>query len=263
MSRYLFRIVSYSLVLIVFFLNSDSTAGQGFEEITIVDSPTAGILRHGEYLFQGSIGPRSGLLFGVKIGFHDRLMVGASFGLQEFIGRGDINVNEKPGFELRLRIIEEIVAGPALAVGIDTQGEDSYLEDEERYERKSKGFYAVLSKNYRLVRDLSVHGGINYSLETKNEKGINFFGGITFEIIPGVSLLLDYNAALDDDDPYVDPKHTLGRGYLDTGVRFNYMENLKLMVMFKDLTGNYVPGPGSGDERGVARSIEIFYVNYF
>ena len=223
----------------------------------LVDSPTAGILPHGAYLFQGSFGPRSSLIFGVKIGFHDRIMVGVSFGMQEFIGTGDIQLNDKPGFEARLRIIEESLRGPAMAIGIDTQGEDAYLEDDERYERKSKGFYGVISKNYRLISDFSLHGGVSYSLEDKDEQGLNAFGGISIELIEGFSLLLDYNAALDDDDADVASSRTRGRGYLDSGVRFDYMENLRLKVLFKDLLGNYEP------EKGVARSIEILYINYF
>lgn len=231
--------------------------GQEFEEILLVDSPSAGILPHGAYLFQGSFGPRSSLVFGVKIGFHDRLMVGVSFGMQEFIGTGDIDLNDRPGFEARIRLIEETLRGPALAVGIDTQGEDAYLEDDERYERKSKGFYAVISKNYRLLSDFSVHGGVNYSLEDEDESGVNLFGGMSIELIAGFSVLLDYNAALDDRNPDVASSRTRGRGYLDSGIRFDYMENLRLKVLFKDLLGNYEP------EKGVARSIEILYINYF
>lgn len=257
MSRYHFRVCRLSLVLLVLTLSGTPATGQIFEDIYLVDSPTAGMLPHGGYLLQGSVGPRNGLLFGVKVGFYDRLMLGVSFGVQEFIGRGDVEVNDRPGFELRIRLIEESVKGPALALGIDTQGEDSYIEDDERYERKSRGFYAVLGKNYSLIGDFSIHGGVNYSLEDRDEEGVNFFAGLSMGIIPGFSLLLDYNAALDDNDEDVPSSLTRGKGYLDAGARFDYMDNLRIRVLFKDLLGNYEP------ERGVARSIEIFYINYF
>jgi len=230
---------------------------QTFQELYIVSSPSAGILPHGGYLFHGSIGPSSSLLFQTMIGFYDRLMVGVSFGLQRFVGRGDIDLNDKPGFQLRLRVIEEDVTRPALSFGINTQGEDSYDEEEERYERKSKGFYFVVSKNYKFIRDLSIHGGVNYSLERKDEGGFNVFGAVVFEVFKGFSLLLDYNAALDDNDTSVPSHRTRGRGYLDCGVRFDYMDNLRIKMLFKDLLDNYIP------ERGVARTLEIFYVNYF
>ena len=257
MSRYLIRSFLIGMVLIASPLLQGRAGCEILEEIYIVDSPTAGILPHGGYIMHGSIGPSSSLLFGVKIGFHDRLMLGASFGLQNFVGRGDTEINDKPGFEVRLRIIEEEIIGPALAIGIDTQGEDIYLDALERYERKSKGFYAVISRNYRLIRDFSLHGGVNYSLERDDEEGLNFFAGATLELIPGFHILLDYNAAIDDDDADNPEARTRGRGYLDAGVRFDYRENLRLKLHFKDLLDNYIPASG------IARTFEIFYVNYF
>ena len=233
-------------------------AGQTFEDLYIVDSPTAGLLWHGGYLFQGSIGPDNSLLFGVQVGFHDRLMLGMSFGFQEFIGRGDVSVNDKPGFQVRVRLLEESEIAPALALGIDTQGEGFYFEEAERYEFKSKGFYGVVSKNYALLSaGFSLHGGVNYSLENKDEDGINIFGGFILELFRGFSVLLDYNAALDDNDDNVPSSLTRGRGYLDTGLRFDFSENFRLKILFKDLLDNYKP------ESGVARTIEMFYANYF
>jgi hypothetical protein len=257
MSKSLCRAVCLSALLVSSLACVSRAAEERTEDLAIVDSPTAGILPHGGYLFLGSFGPRSSLIFGVKVGFHDRLMAGVSFGMQEFIGTGDVELNDKPGFELRLRLIEETVVGPAMAVGIDTQGEDAYIEDAERYERKSKGFYAVVSKNYRFVGDLSLHGGANYSLENRDEEGVNVFAGLSFGVFAGFSVLFDYNAALDDNDGDVPSSRTRGRGYLDSGIRFDYMDNLRLKVLFKDLLGNYLP------EKGVARSIEIWYISFF
>ncbi len=208
-------------------------------------------------MFEGSIGPRSGLLFGVKVGFHDRLMMGASFGIQEFIGRGDIDINDMPGFQARLRILDESIAGPALAIGIDTQGEEAYSEADERYERKSKGFYAVLSKNYYFLRNISFHGGINYSMEDADEKGMDFFAGFSLEALSGMSLLFEYSPAMNDDDADLASCRTEGRGYLDTGIRFDYKENLRIRILFRDLLDNY------NREPGVARAIEILFIDYF
>ena len=230
---------------------------QILEDIRLVDSPTAGILPHGGYMIHGSVGPESSILAGVGVGFFDRVMLGASFGLQKFIGRGDIDVNDRPGFEIRVRLIEESAAGPALGLGIDAQAEGAYLDDAERYERKSKGAYAVVSKNYRLIEDFSIHGGVNYSFEVKDEKGVNTFGGLSLEFVKGFSILLDYNAALDDNDTGVAGHRTRGRGYLDSGLRIDYRDNLRFKIFFKDLLDNYLP------VSGVDRSIEVFYVSSF
>jgi hypothetical protein len=230
---------------------------QILEDVRLVTSPTASILPHGGYLLEGSFGPESSILVALKIGFFDRLMVGVSYGFQRFIGRGDIKANDLPGFEARLRVIEENERGPAIALGIDTQGEDVYSEDAERYARKSKGIYAVLSKNYRLIGDVSIHGGVNYSFENRDEGGVNAFGGFSLDIVKGFSVLLDYNAALDDNDTGAATHLTRGRGYLDAGLRFDYRDNLRFKFFFKDFLDNYTP------ESGVDRSIEIFYLNSF
>ena len=244
-------------VLSLLLLPASGVRGQMFEDLNLIDSPTAGVIPHGSYLFESSIGPNSGLLFGVKVGFHDRLVIGASFGIQKFIGRGDIDINERPGFHARLRLLEESVAGPALAIGIDTQGEEAWDEEYERYERKSKGFFAGLSKNYYFFRNISFHGGVNYSLENEYEDSMDFFTGLTLELFTGMTVLLDYTAAMNDDDGSLPSSRTRGRGYLDTGIRFDYRDNLRIRLLFRDLSGNYTR------EQGVARSLEILFIDYF
>jgi len=230
---------------------------QILEDIAIVDSPTAGVLPHGGYLFFGSFGPESSILTGLKVGFFDRVLLGASFGVQKFIGRGTMVANDKLGLEVRLRVIDESMRWPAFALGIDTQGEDWYLESDERYERQSKGVYLAASKNYRLIEDFSIHGGMGYSLENRDEAEPNIFGGFSLELIKGFSILADYNAALDDNDRDVASHRTRGRGYLDGGIRFDYRDNLRFKILFKVLLDNYIP------ESGVFRSIEVFYINSF
>ena len=258
MSKYPAR-VSF-LVLggaLVALLASGSAHPQILEDIVIIGSPTAGVPPHGGYVLHGCLGPEGSMLLGVDIGFFDRAMLGASFGFQQFIGRGDIEPNDKPGFEVRIRLVDEGESGPALAVGLDTQGEGEYFGNEERYERKSKGLYAVVSRNYRLIEDFSIHGGANYSFERTDEEGVNAFAGFAIELIKGLSILADYNAALDDNDQDAPTHRTRGRGYLDAGLCLEYRDNLQLKVLFKDILGNYAPDPR------IVRSVEVLYINSF
>jgi len=257
MSRYRFSPAAAAIALLISLAAVGPAYGQFREDITIVEGPTAGIIPHASYMYDGSVGPLSSLLFGFDIGLKDRLMMGVSFGLQNFVGRGKIEVNERPGFEIRLRLLEEIIGGPALAVGIDTQGQNIWLEGPERYERKSKGFYAVFSKGYYMLRRFSVHFGANYSLENKYESGPDLFGGITIEAFTGLVFLFEYTGGLDDNDRDIPTSMTRGKGYLDAGVRMDFGDNLRLRLLFKDLLGNYTGAPG------VARSMEISYINYF
>jgi len=69
--------------------------------------------------------------------------------------------------------------------------------------------------------------------------------------------LVEYSGAFDDNNTDLSSCLTRGRGYLDTGVRIDYKENLRIRFLFKDLLDNYIPSPG------VTRSVEIPYVNYF
>ena len=252
-----YKLLSTVLLLFMLAVFSGAANGQFREDIKVVEVPTAGIIPHKSYMYSGSVGPFNSLLFGLDVGLHDRLMMGGSFGLQNFIGRGEIDYNERPEFRIRLRLLEEIIGGPALAVGVNTQGQNQWFEDLERYERKSRGFYAVFSKGYRLWRRFSLHFGMNYSMEDEYEDGTDLFGGVTIETFPGLMVLCEYSAGFNDDDEDNPHRMTRGRGYLDMGVRFDYRENLRIRVNFQDLMENYIP------ESGVSRSVEISYINFF
>ncbi len=221
--------------------------------------PTAAVLPHGGYLFRGTLGPESSMLAAVKIGFFDRVMVGASFGIQKIIGRGDLSVNDRPGFDARLRLVNESLVYPGVTFGIDTQGEGKYLEDENRYERKSKGIFVVAGKNYLFLGrvDVTVNAGGNYSLENDDEGGVDFFGGISLGFGDWFGLLAEYDAAIDDNDDDVLTHRTDGSGYLDLGLRFDYRDNLRFKLLFKDLLDGYIP------EAGVYGAIEVSYIGAF
>lgn len=229
----------------------------GLEQpIYAIDSPTAGVLGHGEYHIQGRLGPESSILLGVRLGFFGRTQIGVSFGMQGVLEREEVTVNDQVGFQARLRVLEEY-GTPALAVGFNSQGVGKFDEGLDRYERKSQGFYAVLSKNWLLlVGELSLHGGIDYTLETDDDDDeLSGFAAAEWLMFGGLSLILDADAALNDNRE--DSSYGSGGIYLDGALRVNYGENLSMMLIFRDLTGNYEP-----DEQ-VAREFEIAIVNGF
>jgi hypothetical protein len=255
MSKFRVSVTAAAAALAV--LAASAASAQILEDLTIASVPTAGVLPHGGYLFYGSVGPESSILVSAAVGFFDRLLLGASFGLQDLIGRGGMSVNDRIGLQARLRLVEETISRPAFTLGIDTQGEGKYIESAERYERKSRGLFLVAGKNYRFIDDLSLNGGINYSFEDRDESGLNLFGGVEIGIVRWMSLLFDYDLALDDGDAGVATSRTRGRGYLDSGLRLDYRDNLRFKILFKDLLGNYIP------ETGVYRAIEVWYINVF
>ncbi len=242
-------------MILLISLSSAVSFAQMPAPIYIVDHPTAGLLENGEYHIYGRIGPESSMLFGLRVGFKGVFQVGASFGMQRLFERGDVDVNDRVGFQFRIRLLEEYMA-PALAVGFDSQGRGFYHEDRERYDRKSPGFYLVLSKNYRVaLGDLSLHGGANYSLENKDDDDPDLFVAAEWSPIMNFSLLMDADAALNDNvegSPF-------GKGgiYLDGAIRFNYRDNLSFMLIFRDLTGNF------RGASGVGRELEISFWDAF
>ncbi len=233
-----------------------SGARAGIDQpIYVIDSPTAGLLDHGGLHAQGRLGPESAFLLDFRIGFKGIVHAGLSFGFQRVFERGNITVNDKVGVQLRIRILQE-GNGPAFAIGFNSQGTGPYDEERERYERKSRGFYGVLSKNWSIpVGQVSLHGGANYSTETLDEGGLNVFAAADWEVIKGFSLLADWDAALNDD--HKDGFYGGGDTYLDAAVRVTYGANLSMMLIFRDLTKNYEPDPR------VWREFEIAFFDTF
>ena len=248
--------ISVVWIAAVLFISWAPGASAGLAEpIYVVDSPTAGLLGDGEYMIQGRVGPESSIHLGLRIGFMNRIHMGASFGMQRVFERDEISVNDRVGFQVRVRLLEEFAA-PALAVGFNSQGVGVYDEGLERYERKSRGFYAVASKNSAIaVGQLSVHFGVNYSTETEDEEGVNAFAAVDWEIFEGFALVMDADAARNDSNE--DGRYGGGGVYLDGAVRITYGENLSMMLIFRDLSGNLETN------NRVGREFEINFVRMF
>jgi hypothetical protein len=218
----------------------------------LVDAPIAGMIRRGVVAFDADFYQQGGILLGISVGVFDRLTLGVSYGGSNLIGSGKPVMNPVPGVNVRLRILEENILLPALALGFDSQGRDGYIKDLDRYVIKSPGLYGVLSKNYGVWGFLSIHGGVNYTFErTDEDRDINFYCGIEKTIGPTVSVVLEYNLAANDNE-----KQALGQGsgYVNAALRWSFGEGLTLSVNLKDLTKN------STVVDGVNRSVRLEYV---
>lgn len=246
--------VAVAALVAAFFCAGEARGGVE-EPVYVIDAPTSGLLGHGEYQVQGRVGPQSSIQLGLRVGLRDVLQVGVSFGAQRIFERSSVDVNERVGIRLRIRLIPE-GAGPALAIGFDNQGVGAWNGAASRYERKSKGFYGVFSRNWRLaVGQLSIHGGANISTENADENGTDVFAAGDWEVVRGLSVLADWSAGLNDNID--DGVYGRGRSYLDAAIRVSYGENLSMMLTFRDLTGNYTPDPS------VWREFEVVFVDFF
>lgn len=209
----------------------------------LVDMPTAGMLGKGTFAVDVDFYQEGGVLTGLSAGIFERLSFGLSYGGSRLLGKEDAIMNPFPGVTIKLRLLEESVAFPALALGFDSQGKDGYLKELDRYTVKSPGLYAVVSKNYLLLGYLSLHAGINYSFErADDDRSFNLYAGAEKTIGPFVSLLAEYNLAMNDNSGQAIGR---GRGYMNLALKWSFAGAITLGVNFKDIlknsrTGNLV-----------------------
>ncbi len=202
----------------------------------LVDLPTAGIIPHGNIALDMEFYRAGGLLVGASLGAFDRLLFGVSYGGVGLIGPESPSWDPSPGVQVRARIINESVVFPAIALGFDTQGKEAYVDRLHRYTVKSRGFYAVASKNYNALGFLSIHGGVNYSLERDDgDEDPDLFAGMEKTVGPFLSLLVEYDLGLNDSHNQALGR---GRGYLNMAARISLGKGLTLGINLKDLMRN-------------------------
>lgn len=239
-------------------LHAQGSAGDraNIEPRYLVDMPTAGLLPRGSFSLDMDFFQQGGMMMRINAGILHSLSFGISYGANNVIGSERINPNPLPGINIRLRILDETIITPAVLLGFDSQGKEPYDDSLERYTIKSPGFYVAVSKNYAILGHLSVHGGINYSLEDRDgSKGLNIYTGLEKTLGPDISLLVEYNLGLNDSRADALGR---GRGYLNTGVRWSFGGGFTLGFDLKDLFKNQEDRISVGN-----RTVHIEYVSFF
>jgi hypothetical protein len=225
------------------------------EPRTLVDFPTAGVLPKSSFASEVEFFQGGGVLASFSIGPISRLTFGLSYGGSNVLGSEKVSLNKTPGVNVKLRVFDERVDFPALALGFDSQGKEPYIDSTKRYTIKSPGFYVVASKNYSFLGYTSIHGGLNYSLERKDgDRDINGFLGLEKTLGPAMALLAEYNLATNDDHGRALGR---GRGYLNVGWRWALAEGFVLGIDFKNLTKN------QPQQTFANRVLRLEYVRYF
>ncbi|MCH8272081.1 MAG: hypothetical protein IIB41_02390, partial [Candidatus Marinimicrobia bacterium] len=118
------------------------------EQRTLINRPTAGSLERGSYDIALRMYSGGGLLGTISVGLTERITFGTSFGGLNIIGEGDVIWNPRPEANIKYRLMEETYSAPALSIGFNGQGFGKWDEDLKRYQVKSPGLYAAVSKNY-------------------------------------------------------------------------------------------------------------------
>jgi hypothetical protein len=226
--------------------------GGGVEPRTIVDKPTAGILHSGAFALDIDMFENGGVRGGVSIGFLDRVMIGVSYGGSDIVGGDSPTMNDIPGMQVKIRVLDEARTVPAVALGFDSQGRGQYDPSQDRYTFKSPGIYAVVSKNTDFLGYLALHAGAHYSLETGDgDNDVNAYVGAEKTIGGALSLTAEYDFAFNDNDHDARGK---GWGYLNAALRWSIGSGLTLSVVLEDLLEN------GGNNVFALRSLRLEYV---
>jgi hypothetical protein len=224
-----------------------------YELKSIADAPTGGILQKGEAEVFTKIYRENGVLCGTKVGLFPRFMFGVSYGGEKIVGNERPQWHPNVEFSAKFRIIDEGPNMPAIALGYDSQGHGIYNKISERYDIKSKGFYAVASRNYLFMGNLGFHAGINYSMENKDDKDIDFFIGFDKTIGNTITLAVDYDPALNDNQNNSDTFKEAGKGYLNAAIIVRFTDSLDAKFIAYDILEN------SSQTIGMDRAIQINY----
>ncbi len=226
--------VGFALLLVVSFCPA-------LQPGRIVHCPTAGMPSHLQLAVDVLAFPEDGLRVGASVGLWEGLELGASYGALRLIGRGSVELDPKPEWLVKLRILSEGIKRPAIAIGVDTRGFGPYDEALDRYEQKSRGAFVVASKNWWwLYGNLGVHAGVNYSFEEDFARGFSAFVGIDKDVKDAVGLRIEYDLAPGDHKP---PRGK-GRGFLAAALSIHCAENVWINLNFADILGN-APGKTS------------------
>jgi hypothetical protein len=235
---------------------AQGTAGERakYEYRSLIDMPTAGVLEKGFVGVTNDILPSGVFILKLEAGVFDNVSFGISYGGANVIGAGDPRWYKWPGVNIRFRLFNESALIPAIALGFDSQGKGEYFDSTARYEIKSPGFYGSVSKNFEFLGYLSIHGTVNYSLETKDgDNFLNLFVGFEKTIGADFSVVGEYDFAFNDNN--ASPAFGSGNGYLNMGVRWAMGDGFTIGFDLRDLLDNKKWSPGSAD-----RAIKIEYI---
>lgn len=222
--------------------------------LLLTDLPTAATIDRGSYTVNLRLFGNGGLLGDVAVGITPRFMFGLSYGGENIVGEGDINWNPEPGIQARFRVIDESYVTPAITLGFDSQGYGAHVDTLDRHVNKSRGLFAVASKNYAFLHNLGFHGGINYSFEREDDdEDLNIFVGADLSFNRELRVMLEYDFARNDNE--TDQIFGSGEGYLNAGARWSVSDRFYIQANLKNLFKN---GP-----IGVTREIHIGYFEYF
>ena len=231
-----YRLAAIIILPILLFYNEIDA--QSLSPVRLVDAPTAGSIPAKSFMLETCMFDGGGVVQYARIGITGMVNIGCSYGGAGIVGAGRVTWQPHAAFHVHIRIIEESMRTPAIAVGFDSQGFGPYArgQDLNRFRTKSRGAYLVVSRNYDLLGDLGFHGGINFSLETDDgDEDPSFWAGIDKNIGDSIEFCAEYDFATNDNE---NETITADRGYLNGAVKWHIGSAFTLELDIKNILRN-------------------------
>ena len=249
-------------IIFVFILTLQLNAQSYPPPTNLISVPSAATLQRGSYSLQMHVQKEGGLTSSISVGLTDRFQLGLSYGSANLIGDDSLVMHPKPEANIKYLLIDETESIPGISIGVNTQGQGKFNSQDSlmRYDIKAMGLYAASSKNWVTpLGNLGLHFGTNYNFVEINDgdDDLNYFVGIDIEFNPELSLLMEYNAALNENDMTAQNVAINKGGYLNTAIRWTFVERLHIELDFNNLLF---------DESKVDyfnRELKITYIEYF
>lgn len=234
----------------------------------LIDKPTAYMLPRGSFDLDFRTFPQGGVQAAINIGLANSFMIGLAYGGARILSEETPEWNPKMEFNIRYRLIEEYQGIPQFSVGFGSAGYGLYQEkdtsigyNEDRYLVKSPGFFLSLSKEYPLYTSyLSLHGGLNYSLESEIDADPNIYIGSLIHLGYHMVFLIEYDFAINDNKK--SGIFGRGRGYLNLGVAWYITSELQLEIDFRNILLNRL-AESEEDDLVIDREVRLVYLQFF
>jgi hypothetical protein len=254
---------TYQFITIVYLFNLIVAQGTTYPPPTnLITVPTAGTLVRGSFSMEMRVQKNGGLSTGLTVGITDRFQFGLSYGAGNLIGDDSLHWYPRPEVNLKYHLLDESSSAPGCAIGLNTQGFGDYSDVDtlQRYDIKAYGAYVSASKNWKTpLGNAGLHAGMSKNfLEDKDGDGDpNLFFGLDMEINPELSLLVEYNAALNENDMTAASLALNRGGYLNAAVRWTFVDRLHIEMDFNNLLFD------DDKVNYFNRELKIIYIEYF
>ena len=233
----------------------------------LIDTPTAYMLPRGSFDLDFRTFPQGGVQAAIDIGLARRFQLGLGYGGARILSEETPKWNPKMEFRIRYMLVEEYASIPQISVGFSSMGYGFYQEKdtsigyyEDRYLTKSMGFYMSFSKRYPIYSSyVSLHGGINYSLENDIDSDPNLFAGTLVNLGYNMIYTAEYDFAINDNKRR--GNFGRGRGYLNMGLAWFITNELQLEVDFRNLLLNR--SDMVDEDLVIDREVRLVYLQFF